>query len=94
MTALRRSTSDTMFHRNRMERVIEKMYDALYEYADSHRRIYGVSIAHDPYTGAEWLKMWDACRALLTCETGQLNCGAMDTKLLDLRRKHNFPEVD
>ena len=70
------------------------MVEAWGRYADAHRKRYGSPIGDDGVLGWSWRTMGVSLRGLLNGETGNLDCGTMDTLICAIAAEHgvNFDE--
>jgi hypothetical protein len=72
------------------ENALDGMYEALWDYAEAHKRTYGSPIGDDGVLGDDWIAAVRALAGLLNGETGQIDCGAFDRKLRDLAELNGF----
>jgi hypothetical protein len=63
-------------------------------YADDYQERYGSPIGHDHVLGPAWLSIIGACRVLLNGEAGRLDCGTLDSLLLDMGVGAGFKRAD
>lgn len=70
---------------------IVQAINAWCEYASAHKRRFESEIGADYVLGDHWKAWGFALRGLLNGETGDLDCGTLDTILVD-NIKEQFPE--
>lgn len=63
---------------------IVRMIEAAAVYADNHKARFESPLGEDSFLGPEWGKIVKAIRALLNGECGRLDCGTVDSLLLDM----------
>ena len=57
-------------------------------YADTYRDRYHSPVGHDGVLGPAWEQIALGIRALLNGETGGLDCGSLDSNILDLLKEN------
>lgn len=72
------------------ERALNNMYDALWDYAEAHKRRYESVIGDDGVLGHAWIHSLRSLCDLLNGETGLIDCGAFDRKLRDMAELNGF----
>ena len=77
-----------------MEQAITAMAKGWALYAETHALRFGDKISEDYVLGPEWLQAGKAIRALLNGETGRLDCGTVDSFILDAIHAAGFTEAD
>jgi hypothetical protein len=59
-------------------------------YAESHKIRYESPIGEDFVLGTEWRQIGLSLRGLLNGETGRLDCGTLDSFILDTLKENGF----
>lgn len=66
------------------------IYGGLYNYATAHRDMYDSPIGDDGVLGPAWLDALKGLRTLLNGETGDLDCGDFDARIVALASENGF----
>jgi hypothetical protein len=81
-------------HPHGFEIPLVKVLEALSGYALLHKERYGSLIGEDSVLGKQWLAMASAFLGLLNGETGQLDCGTLDSEIRSLARRNGFSDAE
>jgi hypothetical protein len=75
---------------------ILRMITAWAQYAEDHKAEFDAPIGEDQLTGQEyWRTLGQSLRSLLACSgTGNLDCGTLDSYLLDTAKAHGVDLED
>lgn len=79
---------------NAKERGVVELLNGWLFYADQHQLRFGSKIGDDQILGAAWRDMGRAIRTLLNGETGRLDCGLLDTTIMQALAYAGFVEED
>src|SRR5208283_6086371 len=74
-------------HPRSFEQPMVHAIEAWLQYADEHQTRYESLIGDDGVLGDYWESMGDALRGLLNGECGRLDCGTLDSLILDAMRE-------
>lgn len=72
------------------EKPIVRMLQGWIEYAVLHNEQYESPIGEDGLLGVSWAHLGKAIRELLNGDTGRLDCGTLDTILVDNLKEQGF----
>src|SRR5690349_3641568 len=75
-----------LYARTPFEEAIGEMVRGLALYADAHQQMYQSQVGEDCVLGPEWTQILDGIRGLLNGESGNLDCGSLDSLLCALKR--------
>lgn len=82
--------NDAMAYPDRMERPIVHMLQALESYANWHKDRYESKLGADYVLGPAWLDMAKGLRTLLNGDCGRLDCGTLDSMIIDMVKDAGF----
>lgn len=71
---------------------LARSIQAWLEYAQSHKDHYGSTIGEDYVLGPAWYQWGEALRTLLNGETGELDCGTLDSIIFDNLTEQGWKE--
>lgn len=90
MQATQISTSPLSGRRAEHEKALVALYKGWRMYAEAHEKRFESKIGEDYVLGPEWQKIGEALRRLLNGETGNLDCGTVDSSILDTMKANGI----
>lgn len=75
---------------NKWASTLRKLIEGLALYADGYSEVYRTPIGEDAVMGKAWRDAVLAIRGMLDGECGGLDCGTLDTMLLDMIRREGM----